>query len=174
MESIDNDNSEKLKKYKEKHSVAHISNEAFQSVVDGMADVVTSGTARKAQIEGIEVCGKTGTAENNAVVDGKLVKLKDHSLFVGFAPKNNPKIAIAVVVENAGFGATYAVPIASILMEKYLTDSLSAKRKPILQQMLDANTFSAEIKRKSKLDSLNAVNYAGAEGAVIMRKIIGH
>ncbi|WP_109699726.1 penicillin-binding protein 2 [Chitinophaga deserti] len=174
VESIDQDKSDILKKYKEKISVAHISSDAFQSVVDGMADVVTSGTARKAQIEGFEVCGKTGTAENTTIVNGKMVKLKDHSLFVGFAPKNNPKIAIAVVVENAGFGATYAVPIASILMEKYLTDTISAKRKPVLEQMLNSNTFSPEIKHKSKLDSLNSVNYAGAEGAVIMRKILGH
>lgn len=174
VESIDNDNTTVLKKFKEKQTVAHISPESFSSVILGMEDVVTHGTARKAQIDGIAVCGKTGTAENKARVNGKVVQLKDHSLFVGFAPKDNPKIAIAVVVENAGFGGTYAVPIARVLMEKYLTDTISVKGKPYLEQMLAANTFSPEIKHKSKLDSLNSVNYAGAEGDIILRKVLGH
>ncbi len=174
VQSIDNDNSDVLKKYKEKHSVAHISDEAFNSVVLGMEDVVTKGTARGAQIEGIAVCGKTGTAENKARINGKIEKLKDHSLFVGFAPRDNPKIAIAVIVENAGFGSTYAVPIASILMEKYLTDTISAKRRPILQRMMETVTMSAEMRAKSKLDSLNRVNYTAAQGTDLLRKIIAN
>lgn len=172
VESIDNDNTDVLKKYKERHSVAHISDTAFNSVILGMEDVVTHGTARGAQIEGIAVCGKTGTAENKARVDGKIVQLKDHSLFVGFAPRDNPKIAIAVIVENAGFGATYAVPIASILMEKYLTDTISAKRLPILQRMMETNTISAEMRAKSKLDSLNSVDYGISDGDVLFNKIV--
>lgn len=171
VESIDNDNSDVLKKYKEKHSVAKISAEAFNSVILGMEDVVSGGTARGAQIEGIAVCGKTGTAENRGIINGKVEKLKDHSLFVGFAPRDNPKICIAVIVENAGFGATYAVPIASILMEKYLTDTISAKRIPDLKRMLETTTMSAEMRTKSKLDSLNGVNYTATAGDEIFKKI---
>jgi penicillin-binding protein 2 len=174
VQSIDNDNSDILKKYKEKHTVAHLSEEAISSVVLGMEDVVTHGTARGAQIEGVAVCGKTGTAENKARINGKIVQLKDHSLFVGFAPKDNPKIAIAVVVENAGFGGTYAVPIASILMEKYLTDTISAKRRPVLQRMMETVTMSPEMRAKSKLDSLNMVNYSMEQGADLLRKIIAN
>jgi len=88
-----------------------------------MAAVVSSGTGRNASLEhlGIEVCGKTGTAENP--------QGKDHAVFVAFAPKENPKIAIAVYVENAGFGAQSAAPIAGLMMEKYLTDSIATKNK---------------------------------------------
>jgi len=84
----------------------------FDLIVEGMFRVLESGTARAHRFEGIELCGKTGTAENGN---------EDHSLFMGFAPRKNPKIAIAVVVENAGFGSTWAAPIASLLVEKYLT-----------------------------------------------------
>lgn len=172
VESIDGDNSDILHKYKAQHKVAHISDEAFNSVVLGLEDVVTKGTARGAAIDGIIVCGKTGTAENKARINGKIEKLKDHSLFVGFAPRDNPKIAIAVIVENSGFSTAYAVPIASILMEKYLTDSISAKRRPVLQRMLEATTMSPEMKAKSKLDSLNSVNYGVTVGEDLLNKII--
>jgi penicillin-binding protein 2 len=84
----------------------------FDPIVEGMEMVVKAGTARIAQIDSIVVCGKTGTAQNPHG--------KDHSIFIAFAPKDNPKIAIAVFVENAGFGATYAAPIASLMIEKYL------------------------------------------------------
>ena len=89
---------------------------AYEDVVRGMRQAVTDGTCRGAAIPGIEVCGKTGTAEN---------KGKDHSAFIGFAPMDNPKIAIAVYVENGGFGAAYGVPIGKLMMEKYLNDTLS-------------------------------------------------
>ena len=88
---------------------------AYEDVVKGMRQAVTSGTCRAADIPGVDVCGKTGTAQN---------KGKDHSVFMGFAPMNNPKIAIAVYVENGGFGAKYGVPIGALLMEKYLTGEL--------------------------------------------------
>jgi penicillin-binding protein 2 len=71
------------------------------------------------------VCAKTGTAEKYAYVDGKRIQLEDNAMFVAFAPKEDPKIAIAVVVENAGFGGTWGGPIARILMEKYLNDTIS-------------------------------------------------
>jgi penicillin-binding protein 2 len=83
-----------------------------------MAAHSEGGTVRNmGMVPGLEICGKTGTAQNPHG--------KDHSVFLGFAPRNDPKIAVYVYVENAGFGATAAVPIGSLLMEKYLTDSIS-------------------------------------------------
>ena len=81
-----------------------------------MRAAVLGGTCRGANLPDIEVCGKTGTAQN---------KGRDHSAFMGFAPMNNPKIAIAVYVENGGFGAVYGVPIGKLMMEKYLKGELS-------------------------------------------------
>jgi len=82
-------------------------------------------------------------------------KMKNHAFFVAFAPRDNPKIAIAVIVENSGFGGTYAAPIASLMMEKYLLDTISEKRKPLVKTMLDYNTIDPIVREKSKLDSLN-------------------
>lgn len=92
----------------------------YEDIVDGMRMAVLNGTCRSANIPDIEVCGKTGTAQNRG---------KDHSVFMGFAPRNNPKIAIAVYVENGGFGATYGVPIGALLMEKYINGELSEESK---------------------------------------------
>jgi len=102
-----------------------ITNERFEIVVDGMRRAVTSGTSHIAAIDSIEVCGKTGTAQTRS---NSYAKSDDHSVFCGFAPKENPKIAIAVIVENAGFGATYAAPIASLMMEKYLKGKVDSTR----------------------------------------------
>ncbi len=88
----------------------------YDVVVAGMRQAVLGGTCRGANIPGIEVCGKTGTAQNRG---------HDHSVFMGFAPKDDPKIAIAVYVENGGFGAVYGVPIGALMMEQYLTGELS-------------------------------------------------
>jgi len=96
--------------------VTGISPENFEPVIEGMEGAVNGGpgsTARGARLDSIIICGKTGTAQNNHG--------KDHSIFVAFAPKDNPQIAIAVYVENAGFGSTFAAPIASLMIEKYLT-----------------------------------------------------
>lgn len=93
---------------------------AYEDVVKGMREAVLNGTCRAANIPGWEVCGKTGTAQNRG---------KDHSAFMGFAPMNNPKIAIAVYVENGGFGATYGVPIGALIMEQYLNGTLSEESK---------------------------------------------
>ena len=94
---------------------------------------VTGGTCRLANLPGLEVCGKTGTAQNPHG--------KDHSAFMGFAPMNNPKIAVAVYVENAGFGATYGVPIGSLIIEKYLNGSIAPERKYLEERMLTSNTI---------------------------------
>ena len=89
---------------------------AYETVVKGMREAVLNGTCRAANIPGLEVCGKTGTAENRG---------QDHSVFMGFAPMKEPKIAVAVYVENGGFGAEYGVPIGALIMEQYLNGKLS-------------------------------------------------
>ncbi|MCH5311134.1 MAG: penicillin-binding protein 2 [Prevotella sp.] len=89
---------------------------AYEKVVEGMRASVIGGTCHSANRSDYEVCGKTGTAQNRG---------QDHSVFMGFAPKNDPKIAIAVYVENGGFGADYGVPIGSLMMEQYITGKLS-------------------------------------------------
>jgi penicillin-binding protein 2 len=108
----------------------------FQVIADGMEKVVESGTARTAaRVEGIAICGKTGTIQNP---HGEA-----HSAFVAYAPKDDPKIAICVYVENGVWGARYAAPIASLIIEKYLTDSISPKRKYLESNMLSADLISA-------------------------------
>lgn len=101
----------------------------FDIVIDGMADVVTSGTARASQIDSIDFCGKTGTAQNP--------QGKNHSIFIAFAPKNNTKIAISVVVENAGYGAAWAAPVASLMIEKYMRRNV--KRKELEDRIMNAD-----------------------------------
>jgi len=112
------------KKFRTKH-VTTIDKEHFTPMINGLFDVYNLGTAYALKVEGIEICGKTGTAENFAKINGKRTKLQDHSIFVAFAPKENPKIAIAVMIENGGFGATIAGPIASLMIEKYLRGKIT-------------------------------------------------
>lgn len=119
-------------KYTEKHR-PNISMQHFNSVAEGMRMAVTGGTCRLANLPDIEVCGKTGTAQNPHG--------RDHSVFLGFAPYHDPKIAICVYVENAGFGATFGVPIGSLLIEKYLTGTIAENRKHIETRMLTSNTI---------------------------------
>ncbi len=105
----------------------------YRAIVDGMRMAVIDGTCKKADLDDIEVCGKTGTAQNPHG--------RDHSAFIGFAPYNNPKIAVCVYVENAGFGAAYGVPIGSLVIEKYLTGTIRPERKGMERQMLTSNTI---------------------------------
>lgn len=107
----------------------------YHEVAEGMRMAVTGGTCRRAAIPGIDVAGKTGTAQNPHG--------KDHSAFMGFAPYDDPKIAVAVYVENGGFGAVFGVPIGSLVMEKYLTDSISPSRKYMEDQMMNTPVFYA-------------------------------
>ena len=111
-------------KFTAKH-VTTIDKKYFKPIISGLFDVYNLGTARSLRVEGIDICGKTGTSENFAKIGGKKVQLKDHSIFVAFAPKDNPKIAIAVMVENGGYGATIAGPIASLMIEKYLRQKIT-------------------------------------------------
>ena len=147
-----------LNKFRQKHEVlTHISDAAYETVLSGMQDVVEVGTARVAKIPGINICAKTGTAENYRIIDGKRTQLKDNSLFVCFAPRENPKIAIAVVVENAGFGSTWAAPIASLLMEKYLNDTLRTERLKEVERIASANLMPGWLVREQyKTDSVRA------------------
>lgn len=128
VKSIERESAEDtlLKPYRVQHNVlTSITDDAYESVMQGMQEVVEHGTATSARIPGINICAKTGTAQNFTFIRGKKVELNENSMFVAFAPRENPKIAICVVVENAGFGSTAAGPIASLMIEKYLNDTLS-------------------------------------------------
>ncbi len=144
-----------LNTFKNKHSVTSIPAEIYDIVQMAMQDVTESGSGRVARIEGISVASKTGTAENYGIIYGKREKLKDHSWFVCFAPRENPKIAVAVIVENAGFGATWAGPMAGLIMEKYLKDTLSAERWKEVERIESQEIILPIVKAKrNRLDSL--------------------
>jgi penicillin-binding protein 2 len=95
----------------------------FNPIIKGMKQVIdgVNGTGQNAKVNGIEICGKTGTAQNPHG--------NDHSIFIAFAPIEDPKIAIAVYVENGGWGSTWAVPIGSLIIEKYLSDTIKNTAK---------------------------------------------
>ncbi|MFK8043970.1 MAG: penicillin-binding transpeptidase domain-containing protein [Crocinitomicaceae bacterium] len=116
-----------------KRMYTKVNQKHFSQVVDGMSRVVneSGGTASRARLDSIIVCGKTGTAQNPHG--------KDHSIFIAFAPKDNPKIAMAVYIENAGFGGTWAAPIASLMIEKYLTGEIAEKNLRKETRILQAN-----------------------------------
>jgi len=124
-------------KFRVKHETT-IDKKYFKPMISGLFDVYNFGTASALRVEGIDICGKTGTAENFAKINGVRTKLEDHSIFVAFAPKDNPKIAIAILVENGGFGATIAGPIASLMIEKYLRKTITRTdlEKRILERSL--------------------------------------
>jgi penicillin-binding protein 2 len=114
------------KKFTKKHYTT-IDKKHFPPVIEGLSGVYNEGTGSSLRVNGIDICGKTGTAENYAKIGGRRAKLEDHSIFVAFAPKVNPKIAIAVFVENGGFGARIAGPIVSLMIEKYLRGKITRK-----------------------------------------------
>jgi penicillin-binding protein 2 len=121
-----NEKDEIPKKYTKRY-ITTIASEYFEPVVEGMFNVYKNGTASHIQIPGIEICGKTGTAENFIKIDGKRMQLTDHSIFVAFAPKNDPKIALAVFVENGYWGSRWAGRIAGLMIEKYLKGNITRK-----------------------------------------------
>lgn len=116
--------------YKQRNNTT-VDSSYFNLIHDAMQAVIeeAGGTARKAKVPGVTVCGKTGTVENPHG--------EDHSVFMAFAPRENPKIALAVYIENAGFGGTWAAPLSSLLIEKYLTGNISDKEKE--ERVLNAN-----------------------------------
>lgn len=102
-----------------------IDKENFEPVIQGMFDVYNKGTASALRVPGIDICGKTGTAENFMKINGVQTQLTDHSIFVAFAPKDNPKIALAVFVENGYWGSRFAGKIASLIIEKYINGEVT-------------------------------------------------
>lgn len=122
-------------RYREKH-VVDVAPHWFDHIQEGMRRVVNEpgGTAKNARLKDIVVCGKTGTAENPHG--------QDHAVFICFAPMEDPKIAMAVYVENSGFGGTWAAPIASLLIEQYLTDTIT--RPDVMKRMLEADLIAQE------------------------------
>ena len=122
--------------------MVNISPEHFNTVIEGMEAVISETRLQyTVKEDNLIVCGKTGTVQNPHGAD--------HSAFVGFAPKDNPRIAIVVFVENAGFGATYAAPIGGLLMEKYLNDSISPKHKELEQKLIETDLLNVvEVKKK--------------------------
>jgi len=132
-----------LERLNNKYTIRHnipIDKKHFETVIEGMHEAVNGnangerGTASWAKLDSIDVCGKTGTAQNPHG--------DDHSVFICFAPRENPKIAIAVYIENAGFGSTWAVPVASFMVEKYLTGKISPERKWLEDKTIDANLLN--------------------------------
>ncbi len=117
----------------------------FEPVIKGMQDVFEKGTGKSSKLKGINICGKTGTVQNYIKVDGEKVALADHSIFIAFAPRENPKIAIAIFVENGGYGSAYAAPMASLMIEKYLTKKIS--RDYLLQRIENASLYNEYNKR---------------------------
>ncbi|MCO5247384.1 MAG: penicillin-binding protein 2 [Chitinophagales bacterium] len=115
---------------KESHE-ANVRKEFFPYIKEAMAETVRSGTARGSKSNDFDFAAKTGTAQNPHG--------KDHSIFIAYAPLDHPKIAVAVIVENGGFGATYAGPISSLMIEKYLNDTISSKRLYLQERMFNAN-----------------------------------
>jgi penicillin-binding protein 2 len=150
-----------LNTFRKKHNVlTQISDTAYETIISGMQDVVDIGTARIARIEGISMCAKTGTAQNFKVIDGKRTELNENSMFICFAPRENPKIAIAIVVENAGYGATWAGRMASLLVEKFITDSLTTERKKLADEIANKNLMPGYLVREQyKQDSIRAYNW---------------
>jgi penicillin-binding protein 2 len=131
-------------KYKEKHYTKG-SREAYEWVVKGMRASVLGGTCKHANTPMYEVCGKTGTAQNRG---------KDHSAFMGFAPMNDPKIAIAVYVENGGFGAVFGVPIGALMMEQYINGKLSEASEAKATAMQNRHIEYGFRRKLSHADSL--------------------
>lgn len=129
-------------KFKTKHKIK-IAPEYFEAVVDGMEQTLISGTAARTGIEGIDICGKTGTVQNPHG--------KNHAVFMCFAPKKNPKIAIACIVENAGYGATWAAPVATLMIEKYIKGDTAKTSRPELEKRLIEAYF---LSKPKPLDSV--------------------
>ncbi|MDN3583655.1 penicillin-binding protein 2 [Mucilaginibacter flavus] len=138
-----------------KRNYVGIDSQYFEPVIDGMQAVVENGTARRSKIPGIIMCGKTGTAQNP--------RGEDNSVFVAFAPRENPKIAIAVIVENSGEGAHWAAPIASFIVEKYLKGKVTPRESGFTvdyfanaNRMPDLALYAMDLKKERMRDSIRA------------------
>ena len=145
-----------LDTFKVKHFVKNVPDSVFTDVQNGMQAVMEFGTGAAAQVPGIIVCGKTGTVQNSAKVNGVMTKQKDHAFFGAFAPRDNPRIAIAMICENAGFGAESSAPIASLLIEKYLKDSIPEQDRKDLVEVLAKKNLIPPLMRQAmaRMDSI--------------------
>jgi penicillin-binding protein 2 len=153
IEEEDKEDKTVLAKYRTKQDVTKISSDIFKIIKEGMHDVTVYGTANGVKLPGHEYCAKTGTAQNPHG--------ENHSIFVCFAPKENPKVAVAVVVENAGYGATWAGPISTLLMEKYLNDTLTAESAKKSDELAKVDLMPQSIKDwyiKNKSDRLQPID----------------
>ncbi len=149
-----------LDPYKVKHYTdKRIPDSIFTAVQDGMQAVVEYGTAVRSRIQDIIMCGKTGTVENYAKVNGVLKKQPDHSFFGAFAPRDNPRIAIAVICENSDQGARVAAPIASLIIEKYLKDSIRGNARKAMVEEYTNKVYIPPVMRMeiAKKDSLKRI-----------------
>jgi len=163
VEEEDDRDKELLVNFRTKQEVTKIPTEYFDIIKEGMHGVTVFGTAAFIKVPGHEFCAKTGTAQNPHG--------KNHSLFVCFAPKDNPTIAVAVVVENAGFGATWAGPIAGLVMEEYLNDTLTKESKTKVDYLSNVDLMPAAIKQwyvqNNKTEMLTPIEYNNDELADI-------
>ena len=156
-----------LDSFKTKHHPLSIPDTLFEAVHDGMEGVMETGTGAAAKVPGITVCGKTGTVENYY----KGVKQKSHAFFAAFAPRENPRIAIAVICENAGFGANSSAPIASLMIEQYLKDSIpEPDRKAKIEEIAKLNLMPAriyeEIRQRDSLNHAKDTSYLLQKGFI--------
>ena len=157
-----------LGKFKEQHSTIDIPDSVFEVVHNGMQDVVDKGTGLLAKVDGIAICGKTGTVENYY----RGVKQPNHAFFCGFAPRDNPKIAIMCVVENSGrFGGTYAAPIVGLMIEKYLKDSITeparlARIDELSKLNLIPDRIYIELRKQDSMRHVRDSAYLAAKGDI--------
>jgi penicillin-binding protein 2 len=168
VQKVEGENTEDtlLNRFRKKHEViTHIPDNVYEVVMSGMQDVVEFGTGKAARIPGINICAKTGTAQNKRFIENRIIELPNNSMFVCFAPREDPKIAIAVVVENAGYGATWAAPMASLLVEKYLNDTLRAESIKKAETISKTNLMPKYLVRfQFKADSIRAAFWAQQSG----------
>jgi penicillin-binding protein 2 len=157
-----------LESFKKKNNAIEINDSIYEAVHDGMQGVVDRGTGTNAKVKGIVICGKTGTVENYY----RGVKQPNHAFFAGFAPRDNPKIAIMCVVENSGrFGGTYAAPIVGLMIEKYLNDSITdkgrlAKIESLSKLNLIPSRIYKELRRQDSLSHSKDSAYLIAKGFI--------
>jgi len=159
IESETEDEAAQLAPFRTKQKVTKIPKEYFDVIKEGMHDVTVYGTAAFIKVPGHEYCAKTGTAQNPHG--------KNHSLFVCFAPKDNPKIAVAVIVENAGYGSTWAGPIGGLLMEQYLNDTLTTESQLKADNLAQVDLMPQAIKnwyvQNNKTAYLTPIEYNNDE-----------
>lgn len=149
LRAIDGDKQAIDASYLRKEKV-RIDRQHFEPVIEGMEKVISQGTATAAFVPGLNICGKTGTSQNQRRIS--------HSVFFGFAPRNNPKIAIAVYVENAGSGGAIAAPIAGLMIEKYLNQEIAPNREYLENIMIQTNLLDPYEKKVEKTVSIDSID----------------